>query len=94
MTPQEKPGRFVSFRRGVAIPVWPVWAVALGVALGAPVAIRSLVVLLGLALVWSGAVVLVRRLRRSRRPRLDVLPARDVEAEDAADVSRMDGDAG
>lgn len=82
------------FRRGVAIPVWPVWAVALGVALGAPVAIRSLVVLLGLALVWSGAVVLVRRLRRSRRPRLDVLPARDVEAEDAADVSRMDGDAG
>ncbi len=112
---------FVLFRRGVAIPVWPVWAVALGVALGAPVAIRSLVVLLGLALVWSGAVVLVRRLRRSRLPRIEVLPAldpepppetiivsagarartlnqatnaRDVEAEDTADVSRMDGDAG
>ena len=94
-------------------------AVALGVALGAPVAIRSLVVLLGLALVWSGAVVLVRRLRRSRLPRIEVLPAldpepppetisvsawrprahpepgderaRDVEAEDAADVSRMHG---
>lgn len=112
----------ILFRRGVAIPVWAVWAVALGVAaLSAPLVIRSLVVLVGLALIGSGALVLVRWVRRSRLPRIEVLPAldpepppeaiivsagarartlnqamnaRDVEAGDAADLSRMDGDAG
>jgi hypothetical protein len=110
------------FRRSVALPVWALWAVALSVtALSAPLAIRSLVLLLGLGLIGSGALVLVRRLRRSRLPRTEVLPAlgpapppeaivvsagarartlnqarnvRDLEAEDAADVSRMNGDAG
>ena len=66
------------FRRGVAIPVWPFGRRARCDGAGAPVAIRSLVVL-GLALVWSGAVVLVRRLRRSRLPRIEVLPALDPE---------------
>jgi hypothetical protein len=109
------------FRRSVALPVWALWAVALGVtAVSAPLTIRSLVVLLGLGLIGSGALVLVRRLRRSRLPRTEVLPAldpappeaivvsagarartlnqarngRDLEAEDTADASRMDGDAG
>jgi hypothetical protein len=86
---------FMRFRRGMAIPVWTICAVALGVAtLSAPFVIRSLVVLLGVAVIGSGALVLGRRLRRSRRPHIEVLPARDVKAEDAADLSRMDGDAG
>jgi hypothetical protein len=50
--------------------------------------------LLGLVVIGSGALVLIRRIRRSGRPRIEVLPARDVEAEDAADRSRMDDDAG
>lgn len=105
-----------------AIPVWTVGAVALGVAaLSAPLVIRSLVVLVGLALIGSSALVLVRWVRKSRPPRIEVLPAldpepapdriivsagarartlnqsinaRNTEADDAADLSRMDGDAG
>ncbi|MGH9313574.1 MAG: hypothetical protein ACRD09_06290 [Vicinamibacterales bacterium] len=70
----------ILFRRGVAIPVWAVWAVALGVAaLSAPLVIRSLVVLVGLALIGSSALVLVRWVRKSRPPRIEVLPALDRE---------------
>lgn len=111
----------ILFRRAVAIPVWAVWAVALGVgALTAPPPVTAaLVVLLGLALIGSSALVLVRR--KSRPPRIEVLPAldlepapagiivsagarartlnqamnaRNVEIDDAADLIRMDGDAG
>jgi hypothetical protein len=86
----------ILFRRAVAIPVWAVCAVALGLgALGAPPFLNpSLAVLLGMAGIGSGALMLVRWLRARARTPNEAMNARNDHPADAADLMRMDDDGG